>query len=49
MARRVFYGRTSKKNHNKITILWKGEVNMVIITEPTSEERKQAFETFGED
>lgn len=49
MACGVFYGHTSKKNRNKITILWKGEVNMVIITEPTSEERKQSFESFGED
>lgn len=48
MACGVFYGRASKKNHHKITILWKGEVNMVIIIETASEERKQVFESFGE-
>jgi len=33
----------------KFPFSWKGGVNMVIITEPTIEERKQAFEAFGED
>lgn len=28
MACRVFYGRTSKKNHNKITILYRGEATV---------------------
>jgi len=33
----------------KLSFSWKGGVNMVTITEPTIEERKQAFKTFGED